>query len=266
MSLPISVFIICQDEVERLEMVLRSVVDLSSDIVVVDSGSTDGTIELAKLYTDRIYHREWSGFGEQKLYGERLCKNNWILNLDADEVLSTESRLAIARIVERDPSNLKKKSGYELRVTMMSGINQVSKPSFMAPYNFTGRFYDKRYAGFSSSSVHDKLTEHSTGAQKFPRLPGHVYHYSIKSYAHMWNKIGRYSEMQARSWVDKGRAPKLWLVFFEAPFFFMKHYIFRRLFALGARGLVIALALTGGRVMRRVIAAEMKKGNGLNEQ
>jgi glycosyltransferase involved in cell wall biosynthesis len=260
MKLPISVFIICKDEVERLEMVLRSVAELSSDIVVVDSGSTDGTIELAKLYTDRVYHREWSGFGEQKLYGERLCKNNWVLNLDADEVLSIESRLAIAHIVERDPNNLEKNPGYELRVTMMSGLNQVSKPSFMAPYNFTGRFYDKRYAGFASSTVHDKLTEHSTGIQRFPRLPGHVYHYSIKSYSHMWNKIGNYSEMQARSWIDKGREPKLWLVFFEAPFFFIKHYIFRRLFALGTRGFVIALVLTGGRVMRRVLAAEMLKG------
>lgn len=257
MSLPLSVFIICRDEIERIEMVLQSVVGLASDIVVVDSGSTDGTLELVRKYTDRVYIRSWTGFGEQKVFGETKCRYNWVLNLDADEVLSTEAQKSICEVIEQDPENIEQVSGFELRVTMMSSLHESNKAPWLAPYNYTGRFYDKRYAGFSSSSVHDKLVNKSTGGIRFPRLKGPIFHYSIKSYSHMWAKIGAYSNLQAKAWVQKGRKPRLWLVFLEAPLFFFKHYLLRRLFALGARGFVIALALTAGRVLRRVNAADL---------
>jgi len=256
--LPLSVFIICKDEVGRIGHVLEAVKNLSEDIVVVDSGSTDGTPELAKKYTKRVYHRDWTGFGDQKVFAEGLCRHNWILNLDADEVPSKHLREEIIQLITADPENALGASGFELRVTMMASLDE-SYPRFLAPYNFTGRLYDKRFAGFSSNPVHDKLTEHASGKIRFPRLRGHIYHYSIKSYTHMWRKIGSYSELQAKDWISKGRKPKLWMAFFEAPLFFLKHYFLRRLFALGVRGFVIALSLTAGRVLRRVIVADMTK-------
>ena len=257
MSLPISVFIICYNEIERMEIVLQSVSKLSTDIVVVDSGSTDGSVELAKKYTDRVFYREWTGFGEQKVFAESLCRYNWVLNLDADEVLSEELLERISKIVIADPSNTKRASGFELRVTMMTGLQDKKKVRILAPFNYTGRFYDKRYAGFSDSSVHDKLTDKLSGSVRFPRLKGYIYHYSIKNYHHMWCKIGDYSKLQADVWVKKGRKPRVWMAFFEGPLFFLKHYFARRLFALGSQGFVIALSLTAGRVLRRVIAHEI---------
>lgn len=266
MSLPLSVFIICCNEIERIEMVLQSVAGLASDIVVVDSGSTDGTIELVQKYTDRVYTRSWTGFGDQKVFGEAKCRYNWILNLDADEVLSMESQESIRQVVRKDPENTKQIPGFELRVTMMASL-EIPKVRWLAPYNWTGRLYDKRYAGFSNSSVHDKLINKATGGIAFPRLSGPVYHYSIKNYSHMWAKIGAYSDLQAKAWIQKGRKPRLWLVFLEAPLFFCKHYFLRRLFALGARGFVIAFALTAGRVLRRVMAADrMNKSTRLEER
>lgn len=255
--LPLSVFIICRDEVDRLELVLESVKDLTNDIVVVDSGSTDGTIELAKKYTDRVYHRDWTGFGDQKVCGEELCKHDWILNLDADEVVSPELFIEISEMVKRDPLNIQKSAGFEIAVRMMASLYDRRPPGKLAPTNYTGRFYDKRYAGFAASSVHDKLYQRSNGSMKFPRLKGEIYHYSIKSYQHMWAKIGSYSDAQAHEWVSKGRKPRLGLVFFAAPLFFLKHFCLRRLFALGPRGFVIALALSAGRVLREAIAADL---------
>lgn len=257
MSLPLSVFIICRDEIERIELVLQSVTGLASDIVVVDSGSTDGTVELVRKYTDRVYVRSWTGFGDQKVFGETKCKYNWVLNLDADEVLSSEVRESIRDVITQDPKNIEKQPGFELRVTMMASVEEIPKVRWLAPCNWTGRFYDKRYAGFSNDSVHDKLINKTTGGIRFSRLSGPVYHYSIKSYSHMWTKIGAYSDLQAEAWVRKGRKPNLWLVFVEAPLFFCKHFFLRRLFALGARGFVIAFALTAGRVLRRVNTADL---------
>jgi glycosyltransferase involved in cell wall biosynthesis len=258
MKLAFSVFVICHNEVERLGMVLESVKGLTDDLVIVDSGSTDGTLELAKRYTDRVYHRDWTGFGAQKVYGESLCKNNWVLNLDADEVVSPLLREEIIDLVSRDPDNEQLSTAFEVGVTMMRGLDDIKEPSKLAPTNFTGRLYDKRYAGFSDSTVHDKLQCKKTGNIKFPRLKHKIYHYSIKSYKHMWDKIGYYSELQARDWMSKGREAQLWKVTYEIPLFFAKHYFFRRLFALGSRGLVIAICLSAGRALRRVIVHERR--------
>lgn len=259
MSLPLSVFIICYNEVDRLGMVLESVVGLTDDIVIVDSGSDDGTVELASKYTDRIFHRDWTGFGDQKVYGEKLCKYNWVLNLDADEVVSPKLFKEISDLVRRDPKNSENQAGFEVAVKMVASLYDRRPARWLAPTNYTGRFYDRRYAGFADSSVHDKLHNRESGSVKFPKLQGEIYHYSIKSYEHMWSKIGFYSEAQAREWVMKGRKPRLGLVYLAAPLFFMKHFLLRRLFALGSRGFVIALALTAGRVLREAIAADFYK-------
>lgn len=255
----LSVFIICENEAERIGMVLESVRHLSQDIVVVDSGSTDETLDIASRYTERIYHRNWTGFGEQKVYAESLCKHNWILNLDADEVITPEAISAIEAVISSDPNNIRERSGYELRVTMMSCLSARKRPSMLSPYNYTGRFYDRRYAGFSSNAVHDKLTDKTTGAVRFPRLKGDVLHYSIKSYAHMWQKIGRYSQLQAQEWHRKGRRVPVYSILWTVPFFFLKHYLFRRQFALGFEGLVVAIALTAGRALRVIMLKELEK-------
>lgn len=255
----LSVFIICKNEAERIGMVLAAVKPLSDDIVVVDSGSTDATLEIASKYTDRIYHRDWTGFGDQKVYAESLCRYDWILNLDADEVVTPEVLSAITEVIKSDPRNLRMNPGYELRVTMVSRLSPHQKPSRLAPYNYTGRFYDRRYAGFSSNAVHDKLTDRVTGSVRFPRLKGDVLHYSIKSYSHMWQKIGRYSLLQAEEWYRKGRKVPVYSILWTVPFFFIKHYLFRRQFALGFEGLVVAIALTAGRALRVIMLKELEK-------
>jgi glycosyltransferase involved in cell wall biosynthesis len=259
MMINLSVFIICENEAERIGMVLESVKNLSQDIVVVDSGSTDGTLEIVSRYTDRIFHRDWTGFGDQKVYAEGLCKYDWILNLDADEVITPEASSSIKKVIAEDPKNLGQSPGYELRVTMMSRLTVRQQPSILAPYNYTGRFYDRRYAGFSSNAVHDKLTNRDTGSVSFPRLKGDILHYSIKSYSHMWEKIGRYSQLQAEEWHRKGRKAPLYSIVWIVPFFFIKHYLFRRQFALGFEGLVVAVALTAGRALRVIMLKELER-------
>ncbi|MBD3830925.1 MAG: glycosyltransferase family 2 protein, partial [Arcobacter sp.] len=81
-----SAYIICQNEEKHIQRVLESVKDFD-EIIIVDSGSTDKTLEIAKEYTDKIYHQEWLGYSGQKEYAKNLCTNEWVLNLDADEEL-----------------------------------------------------------------------------------------------------------------------------------------------------------------------------------
>ena len=88
----ISVVIICYNEEEKIERALSSVLGVADEIVVVDSGSQDQTVEICRKYTDRVFHRPWSGYRSQKQFACDLAHNEWILSLDADEEVSPELR------------------------------------------------------------------------------------------------------------------------------------------------------------------------------
>ena len=85
-----SVYIICKNEEKHIKKSSRNIKDFD-EIVVVDSGSTDNTLNIAKEYTNKIFHQDWLGFLlSKKEYAKNLCQNEWVLNLDADEQLTEE--------------------------------------------------------------------------------------------------------------------------------------------------------------------------------
>ena len=98
-KLPISCFIIAKNEADRITKTIKSVEDLVDEIIVIDSGSTDGTQDLVKKLGCKLYYNEWPGFGPQKRFGEEKAKNKWLLNLDADEYLSNELKVEIRKSV-----------------------------------------------------------------------------------------------------------------------------------------------------------------------
>src|SRR3712207_9123950 len=83
--LPLSVFIIAHDEADRIGDTIRAVRDLTDDLLVVDSGSTDGTQAAAEALGARVIFNPWPGYGPQKRFAEDRCRHDWLLNLDADE-------------------------------------------------------------------------------------------------------------------------------------------------------------------------------------
>ena len=89
-KLPISCFIIALNEADRIDKTIKSVKDLVDEVIVIDSGSNDGTQKLAEDLGCKVFYNEWNGFGPQKRFGEECSKNKWLLNLDADEYLSHE--------------------------------------------------------------------------------------------------------------------------------------------------------------------------------
>lgn len=252
---PLSIFLICKDEADRLELVLEALNGLTDDLVVVDSGSTDGTLDIARRYTDRVYHRDWTGFGEQKVYAEGLCRYDWVLNLDADEVLLDEVKDSIRAVFARPEAE--RVAAYSLRIRHVSRLAASLQPGLFNPTNVTPRLYDRRRAGFKSSAVHDKV-EIRDGSKPLV-LKGDVSHISMKSFAHMWDKIRSYSELSARDWVAKGRNPSIARLIADPVWFFFKNYFIRRLFAVGAEGLVIAVSLSAGRALRIAMTWEERR-------
>src|SRR4051812_25902035 len=90
MKIPVSVFIIAVNEADRIGRTINSVKDWADEVVVIDSGSKDGTPQTVEALGARSIHHDWPGYGLQKRFGEDQCKNDWVLNIDADEVISEE--------------------------------------------------------------------------------------------------------------------------------------------------------------------------------
>lgn len=253
-KLPLSVFIICQNEADRIGLVLESVAGLADEIIIVDSGSEDETLEIARRFTDKVFYRKWEGFGQQKVYAESLCKHEWILNLDADEVLLDEVKNSITELFSLSAES--RKASYSLDIRHVSIMAKSLQPRPFGPRNLTPRLYNRNRAGFKDSAVHDKVVNFDGSAPGV--LKGAVAHISLKSFSHMWEKIRSYSELQAHEWVNKGRRVSAFQLFYDPPFFFVKNYFLRRLCFIGAEGLVMSFALSAGRALRIGMAIELR--------
>ncbi len=90
MKTKISVSIICLNEASIIDACLQQAAHVADEIVIVDSGSTDKTLEIAENHGAKIFHQDWLGYGKQKNFALAQCSNEWVLSLDADEVLTDE--------------------------------------------------------------------------------------------------------------------------------------------------------------------------------
>src|SRR5579883_172180 len=122
---PFSIFVITYNERERLGATLEVLRGLTDDLVVVDSGSTDGTQELAKTFGAQVIHRDWTGYGEQKRFAETCCRHNWIFTVDADGVASPELVKALSAVMSRDAIPY---DGYKVRILKyFPGENRLNR-------------------------------------------------------------------------------------------------------------------------------------------
>ena len=112
---PVTCTIIAKNEVDRIARAIESVRGLVDEILIIDSGSTDGTQALAESLGARVVFNEWVGYGQQKRFAEDQARNDWILNLDADEWLSDQLRAELFGLLATPP----KVSTYKMRVTIV---------------------------------------------------------------------------------------------------------------------------------------------------
>jgi glycosyltransferase involved in cell wall biosynthesis len=197
------------------------------EILVIDSGSSDSTVSICEKYGCSIFYRSFTGFGEQKKYGVSKAKNDWILCIDADEVL-TES------LVEEIRSEIgKDKIEY-------TGFSMPRKLVFMNKVFSHGkeansgiiRLFNKKYGNWDGAVVHEKII--LTGHVK--KLSNKILHYSYHDYSQFILKINLYSTLGAKKlFLNKCRKNKL-IVALGIPFNFLKYYFFDRNFLNGYRG------------------------------
>ena len=137
MKLPISVFIITKNESDRIANVINLVKEIADEILVIDSGSEDETCKIASNAGATVIFNEWKGYGQQKIFGENKCKNDWILNIDADEEVSKELCEEIKEIF----FTKKHENFYGFRVKIVNKFRFEKKPQKLAYYYNQFRLY-----------------------------------------------------------------------------------------------------------------------------
>ncbi|MEM6650287.1 MAG: glycosyltransferase family 2 protein [Pseudomonadota bacterium] len=252
MPLPISCTIITKNEGDRIGRTILSTRGLVDEVVVVDSGSTDDTVAVCEDLGARVIHNPWPGYGPQKRFAEDQAQHDWILNLDADEVLSDRLQGAIKDLKDKAPPPLK---GYRFRqVTVYPGQDS---PRPLADFHHYVRLYDRRAMRFRDSLVHDVV---DVGRQPVGDLPGGALHYSFRSLDHLARKLDSYTSLQAKEikkprWQLRLRQP------FEYGLLFLRYAILRRHLTGGLYGVKVAHTMAKGRSARidKFLAAPSSK-------
>lgn len=232
-EIPVSVFIITKNEEVRIGHVIKALQGWIADIVVVDSGSTDRTVEIAQSLGARVYHNPWTGYGPQKCFGEQQCKYEWLLNLDADEVVTPELANEIqALFAKGEPAP----DAYRLKVLTVYPGDEKPRP-FANDYNIV-RLYHKRVGGYSDHPVFDRVILHDISPKQ---LNNAVYHYSHISFTHVIDKMNTFSSFRAKESKVRSKTYLKTRLFFEFPVNFFKYYFFRRHITGGWKGFYFSL-------------------------
>ncbi|WP_303287255.1 glycosyltransferase family 2 protein [Marinobacter sp. SS8-8] len=253
MKLPVSVYYITQDEELRLPESLAKVSGWVDEIIVVDSGSTDRTREIAEAAGARFVHNDWQGFACQKAFAASLCRNDWVLDLDADEVLSDELVSNIkglfSKPVDADIA------GFRMRWVL-------SQPDPRHPFRHDKskkilRLYNRNKAVIEA----EKDSNNDRPRVKHGRvldLKGDVLHRTLISLEQMERKYCQLSTEQARFLAEKGRKISSPRLFAEFPLKFLKYYLIHRQILNGWFGLGVAITAANRNFMRLAKARELQ--------
>jgi len=238
---PLSCCIITQDEGGRIERCILAAREIVDEVVIVDSGSTDDTVAKATSLGAKVFFNAWDGYGPQKRYAEDCATHDWILNLDADEVI-TDELVGEIKTLMRSPDKLL--PAYRFRqVTVYPGHD---RPRLWADYHNYVRLYDRRKVRFRKSRVHDTV---DTGTYPVGQLNGIALHYSWRTLDHVRTKLDRYTDLQAKEL----KKPRLLIAIrlpFEYPILFFRYYVLRRNFTGGWFGLRISHVIANARYKR----------------
>jgi glycosyltransferase involved in cell wall biosynthesis len=227
---PVSVTIITLNEAARLKDALESVA-WADERIVVDSGSTDDTLAIARAHADRVEVRAWTGYADQKNHAASLARHDWILSLDADERVSLALADEIRQTLEHEPPA----RGFRMpRVT--SYLGQWIRCTDWWP-DWQLRLYDRRAGEWARLNVHESVRMRGAVA----RLHGELLHHPYDSIADHLATIDHYTTIAAQELYAQGRRATWGRIAVHPPLAFLRNYILRVGIRQGTPGLVVSL-------------------------
>jgi len=232
-KIPLSVAIITKNEEKNLSECLKSV-SFANDIVVVDSGSTDRTVEIAKEFGCRVFIEDWKGYGPQKNSAVDKCKYEWVLLLDADERASVETKDEILRVLEKpeaDAYSFKRKNYLHGKWIKHSGYWPDRQIRLVNKTN-----------GLFQSVIHEKWVTNG----RVKNLDACLEHYAFSNYSDMLKTLNEYSTVIARELFTSGKRANFSSPLYHGIGMFLKIYFIEKGLLDGIDGLVTAVTKAGG--------------------
>ncbi|KTC94476.1 glycosyltransferase family 2 protein [Legionella erythra] len=237
----LSVIIIAKNEAANIQRCLESV-KWADEIIVLDSGSTDQTVEIAKRYTENIYLTDWQGYGIQKQRALSVATGDWVLNLDADESVSEGLKFAIQQVMD-----LNEADAYRIPIYM----NFYGKPMrYSSSPKRHIRLFKREGARYSDDIVHEKVI--LPPEAKVEKLKQSILHHSYQDLSHAIAKMNRYSSYTARTRRKESKPPSFISILFSAGWMFFRCLILQRGFLDGKEGYILAVLNAEGSFYRGI--------------
>ncbi|NQW48425.1 MAG: glycosyltransferase family 2 protein [Planctomycetes bacterium] len=239
--LPISAVIITFNAAAHIDEVLRSLA-MCDERLVLDSGSTDGTVAIARAAGARVEHQPFLGYGLQKRRAVVLATHDWILSLDADEILDAEAQTACRHLDLANPSHC-----WSIWRRTFVGQREIRHGAWRGERVL--RLFNRRTAGFKAFAVHE-----SVESQHAPRLlNGSILHFGFTDCRDVLARSLRYAPLKAGIMRSNGQMARVWMLPLRGLAAFLKSYVLRSGWRDGAVGYVIAI----GRVIDSVLPRAM---------
>lgn len=214
----LTITIITLNEEDNIRRCITSVGDIASEIIVVDSFSTDSTPVICRELGCTVIQKEFTGYGKQKQFAVDSATNDWILSLDADEEISETLRNSISKLLSKEEILF---SGYKIHRRLFY-LGRVMKHSGLGKEKIL-RLFNRREGHFTDAPVHEEIV--IGGPAGF--LEGDFFHHSYKNLEHQIQKTNRYTTFAAVENIRKGKHyPKIWAVF-KFPVTFFTVYILK---------------------------------------
>ncbi len=226
----LSVTIITLNEAKNLPACLESVA-FADEIIVVDSGSMDSTVDIAKRFTSKVFQEPWRGYAGQKNLAQDKAQGPWILNVDADERVTPELKEEILSLLDQKPSF----AGYKIPRKNFF-CNQWIRHGGWYP-NYLLRLYRNDVGVFAPREVHEQVVVEG----KVGTLTSPLEHYTYDSISDYLRRMDHYSELSARQYRLEGKRVSWFEILLRTWFTFFRMWVLQRGFLDGSKGLVLAV-------------------------
>lgn len=241
---PISAYIRTRNEARMIGDAVRAALQVADEVVVVDCGSGDDTVKIAEAAGARVIRHEWLGNGFQKRIAEDACRHHWLLDLDADEIVTPALAAEIGDLFRNGEPSAR------VYRTPMAFAPPIGKPWIGFGGVVRHKLYDRRVFRAPAHKAWDQFE--IPAGEKTGRLKSPILHYAFTGADHLMDKLNRNSSVRARELALKPTAFLVVRIFFGLPVYVLKRYLFDGLFRGGVYGFSFAMMSGFGRWLRDV--------------